>query len=263
VGHPLFDELPADRGDDRPDFTPDRAPLIGLLTGSRKSEAESNFPGLLEAADVIRKDFPSATFLVPTTPATNPIVERELNERSRSSPVGSALRTVASSADASVRSADPTNHPTPNLTVGLNQFDQMVPRCDLCLTVSGTATLHVAGFGVPMIVVYRAGRLVWHAAGRWLVPTRTFALVNVLAVRQSAPAPTGSPPPHIVPEFVPWFGSGALIAQTALDLLHHPEKLADQRAKLRQLIEPLDRPGASEQTARLALEMIRRSASTR
>ena len=46
----------------------------------------------------------------------------------------------------------------------LNQFDEMVPRCDLCLTVSGTATLHVAAFGVPMIVVYRVNPLMWHLA---------------------------------------------------------------------------------------------------
>jgi lipid-A-disaccharide synthase len=264
VGHPLFDQLPADRGADRPDFTPDRPPVIGLLTGSRKSEAESNFPGLLEAAKFIRRDFPAASFLVPTTPATNPIVERELNDPSRigaADSVGSALRTNDPRPNETVRNADPTQIAQANLnaslTVGLNQFDEMVPRCDLCLTVSGTATLHVAGFGVPMIVVYRAGRLVWHMAGRWLVPTRTFALVNVLAQRQAPTLLTnGDPPHHLVPEFVPWFGSGELIAQAALDLLHHPQELAEQRNKLRQLIAPLDHPGASDATARLALAMI-------
>jgi lipid-A-disaccharide synthase len=229
VGHPLFDELPPDRGAPRPDASPLRVPVIGLLPGSRRSEAQANFPGLLDAAECIRRDFPEASFLVPTTAATHPIVKRALAGRA-----------------------------TDKLTVGLNQFDQMVPRCDLCLTVSGTATLHVAGFGVPMIVVYRAGRLVWHAAGRWLVPTRTFALVNLLAQHQDPTLKAGAKPrDHLVPEFVPWFGSGALIASKALDLLHDPQKLADQREKLRQLICELDHPGASDKTARLALEMIR------
>jgi lipid-A-disaccharide synthase len=227
VGHPLFDELPPGRGATLRDPAPTTTPVVGLLPGSRRSEAEGNFPGLLSAAQRICQDFPGASFLVPTTPATHPIVQRELAGR-----------------------------PTNNLTVGLNLFDEMVPRCDLCLTVSGTATLHVAGFGVPMIVVYRAGRLVWHAAGRWLVPTRTFALVNLLARQDPTLKSNGTPANHVVPEFVPWFGSGHQIAAPALDMLHHPEKLAAQRDQLQQLIRQLDHPGASDKTAKLALQMM-------
>src|SRR5687768_8104190 len=51
VGHPLFDELPPHR--DPPPLAerfPTRAPVIGLLPGSRKSVAAANFPGLFEAA---------------------------------------------------------------------------------------------------------------------------------------------------------------------------------------------------------------------
>ena len=54
-------------------------------------------------------------------------------------------------------------------------FDRMVPCCDLCITVSGTATLHVASFGVPMIVVYRASWAVWNLAGRWLIAAHVCA----------------------------------------------------------------------------------------
>ena len=152
VGHPLFDELPRSWHEPPAPF-PAQAPVIGLLPGSRRAEAEANFPGLLDAGEQIRQAFPEAALLVPTTP-TQPVVEREVGRRG-----------------------------TTNLTVGVDQFDQMVPRCDLCLTVSGTATLHVASFGVPMLVVYRVSPLAWNLAGRWLVPTRTFALVNLLAAR--------------------------------------------------------------------------------
>ena len=131
----------------------------------------------------------------------------------------------------------------------------MVPRCDLCITVSGTATLHVASFGVPMIVVYRASPIAWHGLARWLMKTRTFALVNLLA--------GGKPPDrsddrsgHIVPEFVPWYGSNVPVAQLAIELLRHPEQRAAQQAKLRELVRTLDRPGASENVARIALEMM-------
>jgi lipid-A-disaccharide synthase len=227
VGHPLFDELPDDRATNNAPMFPGRPPVIGLLAGSRRSEAEANFAGLLGAAEQVRREFPLASFLVPTTPATNPVVERKLARRG-----------------------------TKDATVGLDQFDRMVPCCDLCLTVSGTATLHVASFGVPMIVVYRVNPLTWNLAGRWLVPTRTFALVNLLAATNPTDQTRATPAGHIVPEFVPWFGSGEPIARAALDLLRHPDRLAAQRDNLRRLVQTLDRPGASDKTARLALDMI-------
>lgn len=228
VGHPLFDELPPNRDQQNSRRFPDRFPVIGLLAGSRKSEAEVNFPGLLDAAEQIRREF-DALFFVPTTPATHPVVERELARRQ--------IKGVKAFVD---------------------QFDQIVPNCDLCLTVSGTATLHVASFGVPMIVVYRISRLAWNTAGRWLVPTRTFALVNLLAATNPTDQTRASRADHLVPEFVPWYGSGDVVARAALDLLHHPGRLADQRQKLRRLVQTLDHPGASDKTARLAIEMIDR-----
>ena len=127
--------------------------------------------------------------------------------------------------------------PRPALVYGKGRFDEMVPRCDLCLTVSGTATLHVAAFGVPMIVVYRASRWVWELAGRWLVPTRTFALVNVLATRRKDPLKAGLPSGHLVNEFVPWFGDSAPIAELAIDYLQHPKKLAEVADQLRLLVK--------------------------
>jgi lipid-A-disaccharide synthase len=137
VGHPLFDSLPAHRDTNGHPRFPDRQPVIGLLPGSRKSEADANFRGLLGAAAQIREAFPGAKFLVPTTPATHPVVSAELRR--------AGVDWVEYRQDA---------------------FDEMVPRCDLCLTVSGTATLHVAGFGVPMIVVYHASRALWNLLGR-------------------------------------------------------------------------------------------------
>src|SRR5438876_345568 len=50
------------------------APVVGLLAGSRRSEAARNFPRMLEVAGAIRKRFPKARFLLPTTAATDPIV---------------------------------------------------------------------------------------------------------------------------------------------------------------------------------------------
>ena len=61
-----------------------------------------------------------------------------------------------------------------------------------------------------------------------------------------------------MPEFIPWYGSNAPVAQRAIEYLRHPEELADLSRKLQHLIRSLDRPGASMNAARLALQLIER-----
>lgn len=228
VGHPLFDELPSHRPTSPGSRSPSTAPVVGLLPGSRKGVAESNFPRQLAVARDILARFPQARFLVPTTAATDPIVRKHL--------AASAI-------------------PASAVEVGLEQFERLVPTCDLCVTVSGTATLHVASFGVPMIVVYAGNRVIWNALGRWLIKMRTYAMVNLLA----DPTPLQPDPlaeRHVVPEFVPWYGPVTAVSDYAIALLSNPERLDEQRRKLNALVERLDHPGASDNVAQLALEML-------
>ena len=227
VGHPLFDELPPHR--EPPPVSerfPHRPPVIGVLPGSRKGIARANFPGLVKAAAHVWNTHPDATFLVPTTAATDELVTRMLKER--------APRGMLAS-----------------FVVGRDAFDEMVPRCDLCLTVSGTATLHVAGYNVPMIVVYQSNPVLWHAIGRWLVRIPTRTLVNLLAG-----GPNATPEQHVTPEFTPWYGPVEPVAELALDYLRHADKLEAQRARLADLVGRLDHPGASMNVARLAMGMM-------
>ena len=215
VGHPLFDQLPPQRGPAPGPRFPDRPPVIGLLPGSRRSEALANYPHLLHVASQGRAAFPDVSVLVPTTPATHPLVEKMSRAIDR-------------------------------LEFGLALFDRMVPHCDLCITVSGTATLHVAGYGIPMVAVYRFSRTLWNLVGRWLLKTRTYTLVNLLAEQRQ----------HIIPEYIPWFGSTRPVADHVIDFLRHPEKMAQQQAKLAQMLARLDKPGASMNAAALAMSMI-------
>ena len=174
VGHPLFDELPARKArQPSVDFS-QRPPVVGLLPGSRRGEASKNLPAMLRVAQWIRQRFPGVKFLVPTTAGT----------------------------DAVVRALVPDGNKT-DVECRENAFDEVVPMCDLCITVSGTATLHVAGHLVPMLVVYKLSPITWHGFGRWMVRTRTFALVNLLCEGRR----------HIVPEFVPWFGDPDPVAE--------------------------------------------------
>ena len=96
-----------------------------------------------------------------------------------------------------------------------------------------------------MIVVYRVNPILWHLVGKHLIKTKKIALVNILAGQT-----------ELVPEFIPWYGSNQPVADCAIDLLKHPEKLEAQRAKLAALIATLDKPGASMNTAKLAMELM-------
>jgi lipid-A-disaccharide synthase len=238
VGHPLFDELDELR-QAKTQGTPrafGNAPIVGLLAGSRKSEAVKNVPRMLEVADAIAQAFPEVRFLLPTTAATDPVVRATLDAL----PPSSIL-----------------HPPSSHFDIKQDAFDQFVPRCDLVITVSGTATLHVALHGSPMIVVYHGSPLTWNLLGRWIINTRTYSLVNLLAADPDLAA-TGrvTSDMHIVPEFIPWYGPTAPIADYAIDLLRHPEKLAAQRQRLAALTARLDAPGASEKVAQIALEML-------
>ena len=216
VGHPLFDELPVDRTAGAgvgPRF-PHAPPVIGIIPGSRRSEVEANLPHLIEVMDGIRREFSTATFLVPTTSASN-------------APVQDLLRGRA------------------DVTVKQDGFDDLVPRCDLVITKSGTSTVHVAAWRVPMIVVYRINPLLWELVGRWVVRTRKIAMVNILAGQI-----------ELVPEFIPWYGSNQPVTECALEFLRNPERLAGQREKLDALMAPIDRPGASANAAKLALSLM-------
>jgi lipid-A-disaccharide synthase len=213
VGHPLFDQLPRDRVIEVANKYPNRPPIVGLLPGSRKSDATHNFSRMIEVAVAIQNAYPEVTFHIPTTPATDEVVRAQ---------AGVLKRAV----------------------IQLNGTDALLPECDIALAKSGTSTLHVAAYGVPMVVVYYGNEWLWKCAGQFIVKTRTFSTVNILAKR------------HIVKEFVPWYGPVTETTDLMLDYLKHPEKLLMQRNELIEMLKPIDHPGASKNVAKLAVDLL-------
>jgi lipid-A-disaccharide synthase len=210
VGHPLFDQLPVERATTKSDGL-----TIGIIPGSRRSEVRANLPHLIEVMNAIRREFPDAKFLLPTTSASDQLVRELVHGRGA------------------------------NVTIGQDAFNELVPRCDLVITKSGTSTVHVAAWNVPMIVVYRINPILWHLAARWLIKTRKIAMVNILAGQTD-----------LVPEFIPWYGSNQRVIDCALDLLKHPEKLEEQKQKLTRMMKQIDRSGASMNAAHIAIKLI-------
>jgi len=115
---------------------------------------------------------------------------------------------------------------------------------DFALVASGSATLEVASSGCPMAVMYQTNRVLWHLAGRWLVRPKFFTLVNLLADRE------------LVPEFMPYFSSIEPIVRTIDGYLQDPSRLARTSNALIDMVEPLTRKKAGQETARIVLERL-------
>ena len=112
------------------------------------------------------------------------------------------------------------------------------------LVASGTATLEVAYYRKPMIVMYNHSPWGYRLIGRWLIATRHLSLPNIMADRR------------IVPEFMPYYRSPDPIAARAVEMLSTPQTLARMSRELDELMTPLIKTGASANTARIVAEML-------
>lgn len=121
---------------------------------------------------------------------------------------------------------------------------QTAAAVDFSLVASGSATLEVASSGCPMVVMYQTSRLLWQLGGRWLVHPKFFTLVNLLADRE------------LVPEFMPYFTSIDPIVCQVDNCLHDAGRLTRISNDLIDMVEPLTHKKASEEAARVVIEML-------
>lgn len=158
VGHPLVDLVQASTPRDELlaslGLNP-RAPVVGVLPGSRTSELRRILPTLVESAHRIRMRVPDVQFVFARAP--------HLDDR---------LLAPARSLE---RSA-----------IVEHQTDSVLAASDAVLTASGTATVQTALHDKPMVVVYRVSPLEY-AIGRRFVNVDTFAMVNLIAGERIVP----------------------------------------------------------------------------
>ena len=124
-------------------------------------------------------------------------------------------------------------------------FEQAALDADIAIVASGSATLQVAAAGCPMVVMYQSNKILWHTVGRWLVKGKFLSLVNILAKRR------------LVPEFMPYFDSIEPISEAVEQMLTESANLSVLSGELIELVEPLRQINASENTAQIALEMLK------
>jgi len=116
--------------------------------------------------------------------------------------------------------------------------------CNVALVTSGTATLEVAIMGVPMVIVYKVSP-VSYWIGRMVIKVPYIGLVNLVGGEK------------VVPELTQNEVKADRLALEAITLLADTELRVNMIRKLGLIKEKLGTGGASERTARIALEMIR------
>jgi lipid-A-disaccharide synthase len=283
VGHPLLEivkpTLSRVEFADRFGMDP-AAPIVGLLPGSRSFEVEHNTPAMLRAAQIIREKMADAQFVFGlASPAARARVESVLKEwftrqqdaaaqaaesdklveRGRSAleetlglgKRGARLVTpegVLVSADAlRTRSADgddarwKADIPPVVLTEGMT-YDVMA-HSDALIVCSGTATLEAALLGTPMVILYRGSQLMELEARLLKIRPEHIGMPNIIAGRR------------IVPEFIQDEASPEALAEHTLRFIGDPAARGEVKASLQAVRDSLGKPGASERTARMTLEL--------
>ncbi|MBN1788536.1 MAG: lipid-A-disaccharide synthase [Sedimentisphaerales bacterium] len=119
---------------------------------------------------------------------------------------------------------------------------------DFALVASGSATLQVAAAACPMVIMYQSNKYLWEFVGKRIVTTKYLSLVNILSQQE------------LVPEFMPYFSSIAPVVAACEKLLNAPDKLTTLSLRLAELIKPLSSNNASQNTTKLVLEQLNRSA---
>jgi len=219
VGHPLLDGINTkyhrNEAIRRFDLR-EGAAIIGLLPGSRPGEVTKLLPEMLAAAGIIKREVPTAQFVLPLADT----LDRDgVEEMIR--PCQEKL----------------------NVKIIGNEIYDVLAVCDAAMVASGTATLETALIGVPMIIVYKIS-LFTYLMGRIFVNVDHIGLANIIAGKT------------VVPELIQQDVNPPRMAKEILAILNDVERKNRIKRELAGIREKLGAPGASRRAANLAMEML-------
>jgi len=220
VGHPLFEALARQQPDPAAvrQLRPDDTPVIALLPGSRRHVIEAMLPRQLE---VVRRLRDRGLKLRAAVSCVSPERHEQIRGHLRAAGVKAAL------------------------VVGDNA--SLLTAAEVVLVASGTATLEVAHYRKPMVVMYDAGRLLaWphRLFGRWMLTTPHLSLVNILAGAR------------VVPEFMPFVRDARPIAQIVARLLSDADWRGLMVRQLDEVVRPLGASQASPRVCGMISELL-------
>ena len=212
VGHPLvdhhFEHLPPNG---KP-FEADKA-VLGLLPGSRKQEVVSLLPRMLQVARNLHAQGRVKQVHILKAP--------HLPEK--------MYRGQMTENDAFIELKEEAIH-------------RFLPGIDVALVASGTATLEVGYFGIPMVIVYQVQALTFWLASK-LVKIKHIGLVNIVAETE------------VAKELI----QHSFTVESAvheITALLEPQTHEQVHKKLSLIREKLGEPGASQRAARAIVEFM-------
>ncbi len=193
-----------------------KTPIIGLLPGSRDKEVSTLLPMMLDAAKILNNKIDAARFLV------------------------SNAKSVQTNLVSDIVCSNGSNL---EIKIDSTPVENIFQKADLLIAASGTVTLQAAIYGTPIIIVYKVSPLSYYL-GKALIKVEHIGLVNLISGRK------------IAPELVQDEACPPRVSNTALHLLSKPERLEQMRKDLLTVRHQLGGPGASDQVAKIALNMI-------
>ncbi len=284
VGHPLLDLVKPALTDmeyyERFGLDPHR-PLVALLPGSRQGEIRHILPTLLGAAGEITRRIAGVQFVLALSSSgvrrlTEDLIRREQRAGGHAARLhllmtqaGDKLAQIAHSTltppaprlatnegwtlpakdalpETVGRTAPAHSGPAPLVICEGLTWD-VLARCDLALTKSGTATLEAMILKKPMVIVYRGSRLMvleWRLRRRSLNIAH-IGLPNILADER------------LFAELIQDEATPEAIADLAVDLLLQPGRILALKERLHDLVrDNLGEPGGVGRASALLLEMI-------
>lgn len=234
VGHPLMHSLPRRTVDsDRIDgLRQAGSPIVAVLPGSRRHVVDEVLPGQIAICRRIAARYPEAGFLFAAA------------SEERAVHIDAMLRSELASTDRPGASDSAATRPPERLNyrIETGHNAEVISAADLVLVASGTATLEVAYYRRPMIVMYNASKWAYRLIARRLIRTKHLSLVNILAGRA------------LVPEFMPYYESVDPIATEALDLLANQLRREAMIAGLDALVRDLGSHQVADEAAAIVLE---------
>jgi len=215
VGHPLVDQLQDFRA--RPDFreqhnVPSEVPIIGLFPGSREVEVKKLLPVMTAAIRRLKLNQPFRVIIAKSPNLPDSLYKPFVQE--------------------------------PNILLNRTDTHSLMKESFLALVASGTATLELGYFQVPMIVMYKVS-FISYWLGRMLISIDNIALVNILLGKK------------VIPELIQHEATPENIRSHILQYFENSEFYRKTRSELGHIKEILGPPGAASRAAGLIQQLLK------
>jgi lipid A disaccharide synthetase len=251
---------------DKEQITYDKPELIGVLPGSKAAKLAQGVPLTLAIAEYIQEKRPQTQFVIPVAPTLDLPTLASFADPHKNPYV----HTFGFSGASLTYPKDSTDNSELITGKGLrvqlwqvNPAYELLSQCSICLTTVGANTAELGALGVPMIVLLPTQQLdamrSWDGLPGLLanlpgVGSSFAKVINWFFLRRKGLLawPNIWAQEEVVPELLGKLQASE-VGEMVLDLLNHPEKLDEMRAKLRKV---RGEAGAAQKLAQIVSEEI-------